>query len=132
MAKIQPTDFSKFERFSNVVDGITSKIISSFQESDLMVIVADRYEIEWSLKSAERLRRKKNSVQEIKIISNRKIPNLFQSYLSNTSTKTNLVNYIFQWSKEILSEHLSSYQSVYLVNLDGTTDFVLLGMQQKK
>ena len=96
MAKIQPTDFSKFERFSNVADGITSKIISSFQESDLLVTVADRYEIEWSLKSAERLRRKKNSVQEIKIISNRKIPNLFQSYLSNASTKTNLVNYIFQ------------------------------------
>ena len=46
MAKIQPTDFSKFERFSNVADGITSKIISSFQESDLLVTVADRYEIE--------------------------------------------------------------------------------------
>ena len=35
-----------------------------------------------------------------------------------------MVNYVFQQWKEILSEHLSSYQSVYLENLDGTTDFV--------
>ena len=32
-----------------------------------------------------------------------------------------MVKYIFQQWKEILSEHLSS---VYLANLDGTTDFV--------
>ena len=30
MATIQPTDFSKFERFSNVADGITYKITLSF------------------------------------------------------------------------------------------------------
>ena len=35
-----------------------------------------------------------------------------------------MVNYVFQQWKEILPEHLSSYQSVYLANLDGTTDFV--------
>ena len=33
-----------------------------------------------------------------------------------------MVNYIFRQWKEILSEHLSS--SVYLANLDDTTDFV--------
>ena len=41
MATIQPTDFSNFERFSNVANGITFKIISSFQKSDLLVIVPD-------------------------------------------------------------------------------------------
>ena len=35
-----------------------------------------------------------------------------------------MVKYVFQPWKETLSEHLSSYQSVYLANLDGTTDFV--------
>ena len=38
--------------------------------------------------------------------------------------KTNRVSYIFQQSKEILSEHLSSYQLVYVANLDDTTNFV--------
>ena len=80
MATIKSTNFSKFERFSNVADGITSKIISSFQESDLLVIVPDRYDFELSIKSAERLRRTETSVQEIEIISNRKVPNSFQSY----------------------------------------------------
>ena len=61
------------------------------------------------IRSAERLRRTENSVQEIEIICkmlNRKILKPFQSYLSNGSNKTNLVNYIFQWWKEILQEHL--------------------------
>ena len=45
MATIQPTDFRKFEKFSNVADGITYKITLNFQESDLLVIVPDRYDV---------------------------------------------------------------------------------------
>ena len=52
------------------------------------------------------------------------MPKSFQSYLSNASNKINIVKYVFQLWREILSEHLSSYQSFYLENLDGTTDFV--------
>ena len=61
MATIQPTDFSNFERFSNVANGITFKIISSFQKSDLLLIVPDPKDVELSI-SAERLRRTANSV----------------------------------------------------------------------
>ena len=85
----------------------------SFPENDLLVIVPDRYYVELSIKSAERLRRTANSVQEIEITSNRKVQKSFQSYLSNASSKTNMVNNIFQQWKEILSEHLSS------INLSG-------------
>lgn len=46
----------------------------------------------------------------------------FQGYLNNASNKTNLVNYIFQQWKEILSEHISSYQSVYTANLYPTKE----------
>ena len=60
MAEIQPTDFSKFERFSNLADGITYKIISSFQESDLLIIVSDRYDVILLIKVAERLRHTTN------------------------------------------------------------------------
>ena len=90
IAVIKSTDVSKFERFSNVADGITSKIILYFQESDLLVIVSDTYGFELSIKSAERLRRTENLVQEI--ISNRKVPKSFRSYPSNANNKTNLVN----------------------------------------
>ena len=63
----------------------------------------------WLLvKSTEILRRTANSVQKIEITSNRKVQKSFQSYLSNASNKTNMVNNIFQLWKEILSEHLSS------------------------
>ena len=34
------------------------------------------------------------------------------------------MNYIFKQFKEILPEHLRSYQLVYLANLDGMTDCV--------
>ena len=124
MATLKSNDFSKFERFSNVVDRIIFKIISSFQESDLLVIVPKGCDFELSIKSAERLRHQENLVQEMEIISNRKVPKSFQSYLSNVNSKKNLVNYMFEKWKKILSEHLSSYKLVYLANLDGTIDCI--------
>ena len=78
MAIIQSTDFSKFERFFNIADRITCKIISSFQESELLVIAPVRYDVELSIKSAERLRRTAISAQEIEITSDRKVPKLSQ------------------------------------------------------
>ena len=110
MATLKSNDFSKFELFSNVVNGIIFKIISSFQESDLLIIVPMSYDFELSIKSAERLRHQENLVQEMEIISNRKVPKSFQSYLSNVNSKKNLVNYMSEKWKKILSEHLSSYK----------------------
>ena len=43
---------------------------------------------------------------EIKIISDRKVPKSFQSYLSN---ETNMVNYVFQQWKKILLEKIQFY-----------------------
>ena len=65
MATIQPTKFNKFERFSNVADEI------SF--CWLLVIVPDRYNVELLIRSAERLRRTANLVQDIEITSSRKV-----------------------------------------------------------
>ena len=45
MATVQSTEFRKFERS----DGITSKIISSFQERDLLVIAPEREDFELSI-----------------------------------------------------------------------------------
>ena len=91
MATTQPTKFSKFERFSNVSDD------TSFYW--LLVIVPDRYNVELLIRSAERLRRTENLVQDIKITSSRKVLKSFQSYLNNDSNKTNMVKNIFQQLK---------------------------------
>ena len=91
MATIQPTKFSKFEWFSNVANGIIYKIISRFPENNLLIAVTDCYNVELSIRSAERLRRTANLIQEIEITSNRKMWESFQRYLSNASNKTNMV-----------------------------------------
>ena len=57
MATIQPTASSIFDLLSNVSDGIACKIILSFQKSSLLVIVPNRYNVELSITSAERLNR---------------------------------------------------------------------------
>ena len=56
MTMIKSTEFSKFEQCYDVAGGVTTKIISSFQESELLVIVPDPYGFELLIKSAERLR----------------------------------------------------------------------------
>ena len=43
-----------------------------------------------------------------------------------------MVNHLFKQWKEILSEHLSWYQSVYLANLNGTTHFVTKDATKKE
>ena len=43
-----------------------------------------------------------------------------------------MVNHLFKQWKEILSEYLSWYQSVYLANLNGTTHFVTKDAAKKE
>ena len=92
------TDFmaileSKFERFSNVADEISAKLLWSFLECELLVVVSDRYGFKFSIKAAERKRRTEDSthMQEIEIIGNRKVITSFESYPGNSNNKTNLV-----------------------------------------
>ena len=48
IATIKSTNFSKFEQFSNVTVEITSEIISSFQETNLLVNIPDRCNFEFN------------------------------------------------------------------------------------
>ena len=91
--RLESIDYSKLERFSNVADEISAKLLSSFLECEVLVAVPDRYDFEFSIKAAERKRRKEDSthMQEIGIIDNRKVPTSFQSYLGNLNSKTKLM-----------------------------------------
>ena len=116
MAAIQPTASSIFDLLSNASDGIACKIIVSFQKSSLLVIAPNRYNVELSITSAERLNRtalnyqlrlqKDYTVQRwiinyvcrritpaVQHVQFKKlkwlVPKSFQSYLSNASNKAN-------------------------------------------
>ena len=45
-------NYSKFERFSNVADEIFVKLLSSFLEYEVLVVVTDRYDLEFLIKAA--------------------------------------------------------------------------------
>ena len=92
----------------------------------MVVVVPDRYDFKFSLTTAERKRRTEDSthIQEIELIGNRKVPKSSQSHLENPNNKTNLVKYLFQKLREKLPHVLTSFQIIYLANLDGPTDRV--------
>ena len=76
MAILQSTDYSKFERFSNVADEISTKLVSGFFECEALVAFTDGYDFEFSIEAAERKRRTEDSthMQEIEIIDSQKFP----------------------------------------------------------
>ena len=65
-------DYNKFESFSNVADEIFAKLLSSFLECEVLVVIPDRYGFEFSIKGAERKHWTEDSthIQEIEIIDN--------------------------------------------------------------
>ena len=82
IAILQSIDYSKFERFSNVADEASTKLLSSFLECEVLVAVTDAYDFEFSIEAAERKSRTEDSthMQDIEIIDRQK----FQSHLKVT------------------------------------------------
>ena len=120
MAILQFIDYSKFKRFSNIADEISTKLLSSRK-----IVVLDRYDFKFSVKADERKRRTGDSthIQEIETIDYRKVPKPFQSYLANSNNKTNLGKYLFQKWRETFSNGLASSQTICFVNLGGVTQW---------
>ena len=69
MAILESIDCSQFQRFSNVADEISSKLLSSFFECEVLVTVTDGYNFEFSAEAAERKRQTEDStyIQETEI-----------------------------------------------------------------
>ena len=49
MAILQSIHYNKFERFSNVADEISAKLISSFLEYEVLAATSDRHSFEFSI-----------------------------------------------------------------------------------
>ena len=88
-------DYSKVERFSNVVDEVSAKLLSSFLEYKVLVVVTDRYDFEFSIKAADRKRRTEDSahIQEIEIIDNRNLRSHFKVTSELRTIKTTWLNH---------------------------------------
>ena len=87
IAILQSIDSSKFERFSNVADEITTKLLSSFLKCELLVAVTDGYDFEFSIEAVETKRRKDDSthMQKTEMVDSQKFLKSFQSYLGNST-----------------------------------------------
>ena len=48
MAILQAIDYNNFERFSNVADETAAKLLASFLEYEVLVVVTDRCDFEFS------------------------------------------------------------------------------------
>ena len=57
----------KFGRFSNLANEISARVFSSFLKYEVLVVVTDRHDFEFSIKAAERKRWTKDSthIQEL-------------------------------------------------------------------
>ena len=53
MGILQSIDYSKFERLSNAADEISTKLVSSFLDCEVLVVVPDRYDFQFSIKATE-------------------------------------------------------------------------------
>ena len=70
---------ASLKRFSNAADEISAKLLSSFLEYEVLVVVLHQYDFEFSIKAAERKRRIEDSghIQEIEIVDNQKVSKSF-------------------------------------------------------
>ena len=70
MVILKSIDYSKLVRFSNVADEISTKILSSSLECEVLVEVLDQYDLKFWIKAVERKSRTEDSthMQEIEII----------------------------------------------------------------
>ena len=87
--------YGKFERFSNVADEIPATLLSSFLKYEVLVIVIDWYDFEFSIEAADRKYQTEGSahVKEIEIIDNRNVHSHFEVYLGIRTIKTPWLNH---------------------------------------
>jgi len=114
------TNFPSMKTFGDLVSCIEKIILSSFKESSIVVIVPDRYDIDHSIKSHERIRRKQTTSQEVKILRHdQKLPKL-HDFLQNKKNKSNLIEWLFNYWKENFQSKLIAGQNIVLCQNDGS------------
>ena len=96
MAVVQSTNHTGLQTFGDLADRLEVSIFSAFKDSNIVVVVPDKYDTQYSIKSDERMRRQKTTCSEITIFNDsQKLPKNFKAYLGNTKNKVHLIKYLF-------------------------------------
>ncbi|CAG9762726.1 unnamed protein product [Ceutorhynchus assimilis] len=88
-----------FKTFEDLGDVILKKLMRIFNENPvccMVSIVFDRYDMDDSIKSAERQRRGQHKIGTYSIVSSRKVPN-YKDFLKSTSNKMSLIKFVTQY-----------------------------------
>ena len=94
---IQPTIEKKVGTFGQLLDNLKSSVSSAFQESNITVLVIDRYDIKHLMKSAKQSGQHQCVGQEVLISSvDRKMPKNISLYFANSNNELNLTKFIFK------------------------------------
>ena len=122
IAILQSIDYSKFERFSNVADEISTKLVSGFFECEALVAFTDGYDFEFSIEAAERKRRTATQIisRKLKLLIAKNFQKHFKVSLEIRTIKPTCSNNLSK-RRETLPKVLTSFQTNYLANLDGAT-----------
>ena len=123
MALVQSLNKSGLQTFDQLTARLESSILSNRKESNILVLVPDRYDLQDSIKSDERARRQTSEeVPVVDIVNGSlKLPKDLATYLSSSKNKTNLINYTYTKWESTMQEKLLPNQSIYLARLDGST-----------
>ena len=122
IAILQSIDYSKFERFSNVADEISTKLVSGFFECEALVAFTDGYDFEFSIEAAERKRRTATQIisRKLKLLIAKNFQKHFKVSLEIRTIKPTCSNNLSK-RRETLPKVLTSFQTNYLASLDGAT-----------
>ena len=91
MAQVQSLTKGKKTTFGHLSDALITVVLSAFNHGNLIHVVADRYEIENSIKSGERARRAVSKTLEVKIKGREtQLPSNIKKFLMNNKNKSNL------------------------------------------
>ena len=114
MALVQSLNKSGLQTFEQLVTRLQFSVLSSFKESNVTVLVPDRYDVEDSIKSDERARRQNITEVPVIDISNGslRLPKNLSSYLSSSRNKENLINFLFKKWQSILSKNFTLNQTL--------------------
>ena len=105
-----------------VADEISTKLLLSFLECEVLVAVIDGYDFEFSIEAAERKRRTATQIisRKLKLLIAKNFQKHFKVSLEIRTIKPTCSNNLSK-RRETLPKVLTSFQTNYLANLDGAT-----------
>ena len=122
MAFAQSLRNDRFETFGEIEKSLALTIFLSFQESNIIAVIPDRYDIKDSIKFDKRSRREKSDSFVIDITADvQKLPKCMTDFLTNSSNKHHLIKYLFLKWRYNFDKKLSDKQVIYLADIDGST-----------